>query len=109
MGRIAVYKRKAIYEIALADMKAYIKKFPNFCMGLCNCISTAATKSGYTKSYTSAYDYMGSYYPEIWKHKPESKVRSTYWFLRDVDGGAKRIKILENAIEDCNLLIEKSV
>jgi len=109
MRKLSVTKRKAIYEIALADMKADIKRFPNFCNGLCNCISRAATTSGFVRSHISAYDYMNSYYPEIWKHKPESKVRSMYWFSRDYAGGLIRVEILEKAIADCNLLLKESV
>ena len=109
MNNITINERIAIYKFAMEILKKDIERYPSFCMGLCSCISKAAFELHYMHSL-SAYDIgMEVYYPEVYAQKPDFVTKKTYWFTRDGEGGQIRVKILEKAIAECNLLIEQSV
>lgn len=91
------FERHKIYKLALEIYKYSFYKY-YFKHGLCRSINEAATTLyGSFHETDSVYFHMNLYFPEIYQFKPEKLFSDFYWF--DPNDGAKRIEILEKAIE----------
>lgn len=94
--------RNKIYIGALKILKDQLKsRYNSVCSGLCALISSSASSVLADKSMNyariNAYDNMNKVYPEIASFRPKNA--PIYWFPRDRSGSAKRLDILNRAIE----------
>jgi hypothetical protein len=88
-------KRNTVYKLALKNYK----NRDRFVSGICFELNRAMGELMDTKFYQFHNGYeLESYWPGIYKHKPESKEEGDHWFpFEDLES---RIKILESAIKE---------
>lgn len=89
MKRPTKEERHVIYKSALE----YYKNDLNV-----DCLCEALTNCKANKRTYNAFSNMGTFFPEVYKHKPEYKASELFWFL--LNDRQSRISILEQAINE---------